>query len=709
METVISVWVINKIIGGKGMKVLGKSSLAIIMAIILHMNNQVMYVNAQETGGIVEYQEITEVSTSVSTIIVEPDGSYIEIFEPDVPVNAMTDALANYSNNGEETQIPAPVVVWEVNDIGNKTGSIKVSVPDGYDGYLTGYLQIELYKDNELFYSTGHNYMSRGNVTSIDIGSTIIEQINETGVYVVKAYQNDDGVISEYGISEEFDYVNPGVQLETPQNVKWSDIQKGVLIWNCVEDAGGYYIRLYSVETSKFVTGVSWWSQEYIGYTWEGNDFSDAMNNSGCYTAKVMALSTDINVKANSQWAYSDVFDTETTEEKVSSSLKNVLDDLDGININESDAKDKIASAVESVAAENDISDIKIAMQTSDDVLNQIAELEELYASSNNIKVTHNIADVELDESKINIVGAALNANADQEMSFNISKPDATSTVPIDSALYRNAIQFQISLDGTIDDSSQLRIPVYITIPVPSGISLDRLKILHYHADGSLKEIVTWKNNGDGTISFTVTDFSPFVFAEESVPVENVFTDISTNVWYYPAVQFVYDNGIMSGKGNGKFDPAGNLTRAEFATTLYSMEEKPVVSYKNTFSDVPNGEWYTNSVLWANQIGVASGYGNGKFGVSDNITREQLAMMVYKYATEVCDYEPEITEDILLSFHDTDEVSSWAVKAMEWAVTNGIISGTGDNRLNPQGNALRCECAQILKSFYDKFGSKTIN
>jgi len=702
METVISVWVINKIIGGKGMKVLGKSSLAIVMAMLLQMNNQVMYVNAQETGGMVEYQEITEVSISVSTIIAEPDGSYIEIFDPDVPVNAMSASLANDSNEGEESWIPAPVVVWEENDIGNKTGSINVSVPDGYDGYLTGYLGIELFKDNELFYQTSTSFADWANVTSLNVSSFLLKEIKDTGVYVVKVYQKDeDGKsISGYGISEEFNYVNPGVQLDSPQNVKWSDTVKGLLTWDKLDGAGGYYIGLR--RDGREVGGRIWWSQNG---TTNNINLSDLINISGCYTVTIMALSIDINVKSHSQWTDSDEYYTETTEEKVSNSLKNVLDGLEGINITDPDAKDKIATAVESVVDENDLSEMKIAMQTSDDVLKQIAELEELYASSNNIKVNQNIADeVGLDESKINIVGAALNADADREMSFSISKLDEKFEIPMDSALYRNTIQFQISLDGTIDNSTQLRIPVQITIPVPNGISLDRLKILHYHTDSSLKEIVTWKNNGDGTISFTVTDFSPFVFTEETVSVENIFIDISTSAWYYPAIQFVYDNGIMSGKGNGQFDPAGNLTRAEFVTTLYSMEEKPEVSYNDIFSDVSNGQWYSKPVLWANQNSIASGYGNGTFGVSDNITREQLAMMVYKYA-EVCGYELEITEGVLERFNDSTQVSSWAVTAVEWAVTNGIISGTGDNRLNPQGNALRCECAAILKSFYERFGN----
>ena len=242
-----------------------------------------------------------------------------------------------------------------------------------------------------------------------------------------------------------------------------------------------------------------------------------------------------------------------------------------------------------------------------------------------------------------------------------------------------------------------------VDITTLPGFAIDKV-VSGFFTNGLVKGNILTPIDISKTVfyKYNVGRFAPVEFGIKFLPsIDYIFNDISANAWYKTAVQFVYDNGIMSGKGNGKFDPSGDLTRAEFAATLYSMEGQPKLTYKSTFNDVPNGEWYTSPVLWASQIGIASGYGNGKFGVSDSITREQLAMMMYKYATEVRGYESEITEGVLFSFSDADKVSNWAVKAMEWAVTNGIISGTGDNRLNPQGNALRCECAQILNKVYE--------
>jgi hypothetical protein len=160
------------------------------------------------------------------------------------------------------------------------------------------------------------------------------------------------------------------------------------------------------------------------------------------------------------------------------------------------------------------------------------------------------------------------------------------------------------------------------------------------------------------------------------------------------AIQFVYDRKIMTGTGTDTFSPNSTLTRGQFVTVLYSMENKPATSFKNTFTDVKKTDYYALPAIWAYNNGITSGTGNGKFSPNANITREQLAAMLYKYAT-VKNLNKAFNSNALDNFSDKNQVSSYAVEAMKWAVSQGIISGKG-GRLDPKGNATRAECAAMV-------------
>ena len=159
---------------------------------------------------------------------------------------------------------------------------------------------------------------------------------------------------------------------------------------------------------------------------------------------------------------------------------------------------------------------------------------------------------------------------------------------------------------------------------------------------------------------------------------------------------FIYENE----DGSIYFDPDNTMTRAEFAQVLYNAEGKPAVEYAEKFADVKNGKWYTNAIIWASEKGIVTGYGNGSFGVSDPITREQVVTMLYKYA-QYKGYE--INGDCELgTYSDSTSISSWAVKYMKWAVANNVMKGKKEN-LDPNGNATRAECAAMLKNFMDRY------
>lgn len=177
------------------------------------------------------------------------------------------------------------------------------------------------------------------------------------------------------------------------------------------------------------------------------------------------------------------------------------------------------------------------------------------------------------------------------------------------------------------------------------------------------------------------------------------FTDVTEKDWFFDAVEYVYENGMMSGTGNNKFSPNTTTTRGMIVTILHRMEGTPTAAGA-AFSDVPEGQWYTAAVAWASANSIVNGYGNDKFGPNDTITREQMAAILYRYV-QYKGYDDAINGDIS-SFADGSKVSKFAVDAMNWAIGAGLISGVGNNTLAPTGSATRAQVATILMRFSKK-------
>lgn len=179
--------------------------------------------------------------------------------------------------------------------------------------------------------------------------------------------------------------------------------------------------------------------------------------------------------------------------------------------------------------------------------------------------------------------------------------------------------------------------------------------------------------------------------------VSRSFADVSHTAWYHSAIDYVVENELMYGLNETTFAPNGVMTRASMAAVLYRLEGSPTVQRNGAYSDVPYGQWYTSAVTWAAQTGIIQGYGNGTFGPNDSMTREQMAVVFFRYAQ----YKEKDTlhRNALAAFNDTLSVSPWALDAMEWAVAAGLISGKENSMLAPQGIATRAELAAVLKRF----------
>ena len=192
------------------------------------------------------------------------------------------------------------------------------------------------------------------------------------------------------------------------------------------------------------------------------------------------------------------------------------------------------------------------------------------------------------------------------------------------------------------------------------------------------------------------------IFAKENSDTGNPFTDVHPDDWFYNDVMFVYQNGLMAGTSDTTFSPNDPITRAQVAVIFYRMAGSPAVTGDSPFTDVENGPgtaWYYNAVLWAQQNGIVSGYGDGTFHPGTNITREQLAVIFYNYA-KLKGYDVSAVND-LSGFTDAGDVSDWALPAMRWAVGSGIMGGYGDGILGPQGTATRAQVAAMLRRFIE--------
>lgn len=177
------------------------------------------------------------------------------------------------------------------------------------------------------------------------------------------------------------------------------------------------------------------------------------------------------------------------------------------------------------------------------------------------------------------------------------------------------------------------------------------------------------------------------------------FTDIAHDDWFYFSARYVYNAGLFTGTSETEFSPSKNMSRAMLATALYRMENQPSVKFADVFSDVQSGRWYSDPIIWANESKIVNGYGKGIFAPNVSITREQIAVMLYRYAeSKGLNLQSEIST---LSFKDADKISAFAKESIHWAVSKGIMNGNSDRTLNPSGLATRAEVATMIQRFIE--------
>ena len=274
----------------------------------------------------------------------------------------------------------------------------------------------------------------------------------------------------------------------------------------------------------------------------------------------------------------------------------------------------------------------------------------------------------------------------------------ASCTVTVSSYLPPANPNYRITVEatqgGTVTaDPTAAKAGATVTLtPVPDrGYQVGAVAVTDRFGDP-----VAVTENADGTYTFTMPNGQVTVtvtFAEAPLP----FPDVTEGDWFYDAVRYAYETGLMDGVGDNLFAPNSQTTRAQLVTILYRLAGEPEPGGDSGFSDVAAGTWYTDAVVWAAENGIVNGTTDATFAPGEDITREQLVTVLYRYA-ESKGYDVSASAD-LSGYPDADQIQSYAAESVAWAVAEGLIQGFEDNTLRPAGNATRAQIATILMRF----------
>ena len=307
--------------------------------------------------------------------------------------------------------------------------------------------------------------------------------------------------------------------------------------------------------------------------------------------------------------------------------------------------------------------------------------------------------------------GTSISNLSDGDYEVRIAATDsafASEAVQVHVSPYTGRFSYEIST--SVGDNGTLSVDRYategervtITVSPDDAYKLDDLSVTAHGKE------VEFTDNGDGTFSFTMPSGDVKIsatFAEDpdwtepeepANDVSAIFIDVAPNAWYKDAVQYAYDNGLMTGTSANEFAPEATTTRAMIVSILARLEN--VTSAEDAgFADVSAGDWYATAVNWAASAGVVSGTGDGNFSPNAAITREQLAAMLMNYSAWKGE---DVSARADLSTY-SDQPSTWATETMSWAVAEGLISGVTADHLQPQASATRAQVAAILKRFLE--------
>ncbi len=449
--------------------------------------------------------DVTVSGNEINVVVNNDAPAYLKEMSEEDAV-ASKEELSTVSGNGITSNFAAPtdlkwaepgVLSFVINDL---EGIYTINLER--DGAIVRSIQLGDFSE---YYTVGMEYKLQ-EYTAFDASGTyrFRVKISETDE---EMWDFSSGCVTEY--SEEYVYTLPSNKIPNPSNVRWSMTEAGVVYWDTVDYAYGYEAELLDKNGQ-----MRYGRGQYGNSSFSSVDFSDKIGTDGPYSVRVRAVSNDIENITHSDWSHCDYTDLESVVEGTNTTLNSTADKMSAAT--DANAAHAVITELQtSVAGAKN--DFKVSMQSSDEVKNKIQSLEDTYRTKANITQKTNVDESLMDPSKISILGASLNAVPNANVNFNVKKATDADKALINTDRYKSVLAFEMGLEGDGINSSDLAIPVCITLPIPEGMNAANLRILHYSTAGADPVIYDSSNiriNGDGTFSFTITHFSLFAIVE---------------------------------------------------------------------------------------------------------------------------------------------------------------------------------------------------
>ena len=380
------------------------------------------------------------------------------------------------------------------------------------------------------------------------------------------------------------------------------------------------------------------------------------------------------------------------------------------------------------VEAESGSSEVAIPYTLEDGTvtLDMDENVTDRLAGSSDELVTLDASDVD-DATELVIPAEAAEKLADAEKSLEVILPEGSVTLDETAlaAAVRENEPLHIIVEDASDDLNERQKAVVgdrpvvdirivsggeelssfnggvLTIRLPytlkPGENPNNIKVYYLDDRGNIEEMRAIYDAKSKCVIFSTTHLSLYYVAYEEWV--NVFSDVKESDWFYDAVEFVSQKGLFHGTDRG-FEPSLSMTRAMMVTVLYNYVQPAAGTYKASFTDVPEGMWYSDPIAWASSVGIVKGDGDGTFRPNDAITRQEAMVMLLRFA-RYQNKAPAVIRETALDFADASSVADWASEAVAWATSEGIIHGKGNNILDPKGTATRAEFAQMIKNYLE--------